>query len=180
MQKMDETRTAAGGAEVKTTASAQNELIVGKVPQGYETNINVRLVPGREFDLSAILGCRPRKGAPRRDAEPLALPPDLLGKLKLADKAVVAWLAKDEANAQLFMQRPAEALAQAGVDLTRAELKTIERVHSEVREAAVIAPGVKVAALNVVAFPRGQVGKIKPGTRPQPKGNSDTGCAKED
>jgi hypothetical protein len=180
MQKMDETRTAAASAEVKTAASANNELIVGKVPQGYETNINVRIVPGRGFDLSALLGCRPRKGAPRRDAEPLALPPDLLGKLKLADKAVVAWLAKDAANARLFMERPAEALALAGVDLDRGEMKTIERVHSEVREAAVVAPGVKVAALNVAVFQRGQVGKIKPGTSSQNKRDSDAGCAKGD
>jgi hypothetical protein len=156
-------------------------MIVGKVPQGYETNINVRLVPGRDFDITVILkGCRPRKGAPRRDVEPLDLPPDLLDKLKNANKDVIAWLAKDEANARLFVARPAEALVKAGVKLSRVDQKAIERTHSEVREATVIAPGVNVAGFAVAAFPRGQIGKIKTSTKPQNNRDSIIGCAKEE
>lgn len=179
MQKISEVKPVASDSVIKVDASNRSEMIVAKVPQGYETNINVRLVPGRDFDITTILkGCRPRKGAPRRDAEPLDLPPDLINKLKNADEAVVAWLAQDEANARLFMARPAEALLKAGVNLTRQDQKAIERTNREVREATVVGPGVEVAELTVAAFQRGRIGKIKPGAKPQDKLDSNNGCAK--
>jgi len=109
----------------------------------------------------------------------LDLPRDLVDKLKKADKTVIAWLAKDEANARLFMARPAEALAKAGIDLTRADQKAIDRTHREVREVAVVGPGVKVASFTATAFPRGQIGKIKPGRKPKDERNDNIGCAKE-
>lgn len=181
MQKIDALKPVESDSGIKVDVGDQSEMIVAKVPQGYETNINVRLVPGRDFEITTILkGCRPRKGAPRRDAAPLNLPPDLIDKLKNADKTVVAWLALSEANARLFMVRPAEALVKAGVNLTRADQKAIERTHHEVREVTVVAPGVKVAEFTVAAFPRGQVGKIKPSTKPQDKRDSNIGCAKEE
>lgn len=155
-------------------------MIVAKVPQGYETNINMRLVPGRDLEITPIpKRCRPRKGAPRRVAKPLYLPPDLIDKLKNADKAVVAWLAQDQANARLFMARPAEALVKAGVDLTRADQKAIDRTHGEVEQAAVVGPGVKVVNFTTAAFPRGHIGKIRPGAKPDDDGNDNIGCAKE-
>jgi hypothetical protein len=112
-------------------------MIVAKVPQGYETNINVRLVPVRDLEISTKpKRCQTRKGAPRREAEPLDLPPDLVDKLKKADKDVMAWLAEDEANARMFMARPVEALVKAGVKLTRTEQKAIDRTHREVSQSA--------------------------------------------
>lgn len=164
----------------RAEVTERGELVVAKVPQGYETKINLRLVPGREFEIAPIpKGCRPRKGAPRRHAELLDLPAELIDKLRRSDKTVIAWLAQDQANARLFMARPAEALVKAGVDLTRAEQKAIDRTHGQVSEAAVVAPGVKVASLTAAAFPRGQVGKIKPGARPDDASPDNVGCAKE-
>jgi hypothetical protein len=181
MQRINEVRAVTSGAAIKLDERNQSEMIVAKVPQGYETNINVRLVPGRDLDVTTILKrCRPRRGAPRRDAEPLDLPPDLIDKLKNADKVVIAWLAQDEANSRLFMAQPAEALLKAGVNLTRADQKAIERTHREVREAMVVGPGVKVTEFTVAAYPRGRIGQIKTGTKPQDKPDGNIGCAKED
>lgn len=181
MQKISEVKPVASGSGICVDVNDHTEMVVAKVPQGYETNINVRLVPGQIVGITTVpKGCQSRQGAHRRDVEPLDLPPDLTDKLKQADKAVVAWLAQDEANAKLFMARPAEALVKAGVELTRADQKAIERTNRQVREAAVVAPGVKVAELAVATFPHGQVGRIKPGAKPQDKPDSNIGCVKED
>lgn len=179
MQETSEVKRVASDSAINGAASDRGEMIVAKVPQGYETNINVRLVPGRDVEFTAIKGCRPREGAPRRDAEPLDLPPDLIAKLKNADKTVVAWLAQDEANARLFMARPAEALVKAGVDLTRADQKALDRTHREVGQAAVVGPGVKVASFTATAFPQGHIGRIKPGAKPKDEPNDNISCAKE-
>jgi len=94
---------------------------MAKVPQGYETNINVRLVPGRDVEIpSKPKRYRPREGALRRDAEPLNLPPDLIDKLKNADKDIVAWLAQGEANARLGCCEPRSRRRFAGgLDVNR-------------------------------------------------------------
>ncbi len=81
---------------------------------------------------------------------------------------------------------PTEALARAGVELSRAEHKAIDRSHRAVREAAVVAPGVKVASMTIAAFPGGRIGRIppvaKPGDSQGGEGRRDTrgGCAKEE
>ncbi|MBN8414372.1 hypothetical protein LCL99_02210 [Halomonas denitrificans] len=144
------------------------ELVVAKVPQGFDTNISIRLVPGQDFALPRRpLRCRPRKGAPRRDAEPLALPDEVMEMLQKADQAVIEWLSQSEANALLYMARPAEALLKAGIKLSRQQLKSIHRVHREVEQAAVIGPGVKVAGFKIATFPRGRVGQISPDEMPK-------------
>lgn len=182
---MDETRNASklatpSRSAAKAEVASESKLVHAKMHQGYETKINIRLVPGRGIDItSKPTGCQPRLGAPRRNAEPLSLPPAVISKLQDADKVVVAWLAKDEANARLFIANPAEALVAAGVDLTRAEQKAIGRAHNEVAETMVVGPGVKVNKIDVAAFRRGQVGKIKPGAKPQDDSDDNIGCVKE-
>ncbi|HEX9945643.1 MAG TPA: hypothetical protein VGG03_26835 [Thermoanaerobaculia bacterium] len=166
-------------AAVSTTSGSPgtNEMIVARVPQGYDTNINIRFVPGRDIQWTPhALGCRPRQGAPRRDAEPVALPESLAEKLKGANKKVIDWLAQDAANAQLFLARPVEALIKAGVDLSRSEQKALDRTHRAVGEASVIAPGVKVANLSASAYPTGRVGTLKPGPKMKDGRTNDCGC----
>jgi hypothetical protein len=181
MQNTNEVKRVASNFAISADASDQSEMVVAKVPQGYETNINVRLVAGGDLEITSIPKvCRPREGAPRRNAEPLDLPPDLIAKLKKADKAVVAWLAQDKANAGLFIAKPAEALVKAGVDLTRVDQKAIDRTRSEVDQATVVGPGVKVASFTAAAFPNGRIGEIKPGAKPQDKPNDNIACVKED
>lgn len=180
MQKTCTEKPAASEFALNTDASDQGEMIVAKVPQGYDTNINMRLVPGRNVDIIDIFKmCRSRTGVPRREAEPLILPQDLIDKIKKADKTVIKWLAHDEANARLFMARPAEALLKAGVDLTRAEQKAIDRTHHEVVQVSIVSPGVKVARFTAAAFQRGQIGKFKPDSKPKDKSKDNLGCAKE-
>lgn len=154
------------------------EAVVTKVPQGYETNINIRFVPGRDIPIVPLeRHCRARQGAPRRDAPTLALPADLVRKLTEADKSVTEWLSRDTANAQLFLERPVEALVKAGVNLSRAEQKVLDRSHRAASEERVIAPGVNVAQLSATASTKGRVGDSRP--RPKKKhdgGDGDGGC----
>ncbi len=153
-----------------------NGKVVARIPQGYDTRINLRFVPGRDFDFTPTrLGCRPRKGAPRRDADPVALPATLVDKLKEGNKRVVDWLALDAANAKLFVARPVEALAKAGVELSRGEMKMLDRAHSAVAEASVVAPGVKLTELNAGGYPTGRIDPNRPGSKPDSR-SDDCGC----
>jgi hypothetical protein len=167
---------------VRDVEQDTGNVVRAAVPQGFDTRINVRLVAGANLGvLLKPVRCEPRKGAPRRDAEPLDLPPDLVEKFKKADKAVIKWLTANKSNASQFLADPAGALQEAGVELARAEMKAISRLRQEVNEATVVAPGVRVTALDAKAFARGKVGKIKPTKSPtdgdMPK---KTGCVKED
>lgn len=166
-----------GKAATDAYATGDTQPVIAKVPQGYEAKLNIRLVPGRDFNVGTIrLGCRPRKGGQRRDADPVALPEDLTGKLRDANKKVVAWLAADTANTQLFLAKPVEALMKAGVELTRTEQKALGRTYSANHEDTVIAPGVKITDLTAVAHPTGRVGGIKPGGGTTTTGGRDVGC----
>ena len=101
-----------------------------------------------------------------------------MAKLQEANKAVVAWLAKDAAHPGLFLADPVAALGQAGVDLSRAELKTLSRSHAAVRAEAVLPPGAVVSALTVSSDRRGKVGdgsSDRPAP-PSPPSPTDTNC----
>ena len=186
MQKITEVRRAAGSSPCKESTSSEDagqrtELVVAEVPQALTANINIRVVRGVDFELPPLAKrCQPRQGAPRRETDMLELPADLVDKLKSADKAVVEWMAADEANVQLFLRQPAEALVAAGVELTRADQKAIARANQEVEQTRVVAPGVKVEKITATAYPRGKVGHIKPGARPPGKRESNAGCAEEE
>lgn len=151
-------------ADGSDNASANGrQVLVAKVPQGYEANINIRLVPARDIRFTPeALGCKPRHGAVRRDTDPVALPESLPIKFKEANKKVAAWLAQEPANAKLFLERPVDALAKAGVDLTRAEIKALTRARRSADEAAVVAPGVKIVTLSASGYTSGRVGTVRP------------------
>jgi hypothetical protein len=156
-------------------AAEANQPVVAQIPQGYEGKISVRLLPIRDFDLGTIrLGCRPRKGGSRRDADQVPLPADLTDKLRDANQKVISWLNADAANSRLFLNSPVEALKKAGVELTRPEEKAIDRVHRDNNEAGAIAPGVRITDLNAAAHPTGRVGSTKPGSTVT--GGREVGC----
>jgi hypothetical protein len=151
---------------VREVAVEKSQIAVARVPQGYNARVKIRLVPGRDIQFNPkVPSCRPRQGSSSKDAEHITIPDNLAAKLKDADKKVVAWLAQDESNAQLFLKRPIDALIKAGVELSRSELKTLERTHRAVKEARVIAPGVNVVDISTSVDPKGRVGKIKPGLK---------------
>lgn len=180
MQERAPSNSTVSDSAVDMGTDNRNAIAVVKVPQGYDTRINVRLVPGRNIQFTPdVLGCQPRQGAPRRAAEPAALPERLADKIRDANKQVIDWLAKDTGNAQLFLTHPVEALIKAGVDLTRTEQKALNRTHRAVIDATVIAPGVKVAAFTVSAFRTGRVGNLKPGPRRADSREDDRGNASQ-
>lgn len=152
-------------------------MILGRVPQGYDTNINIRFVPARDIQLEAdVLGCQPRQGAQRRDAQPVTLPLDLVDKLRDASKRVMEWMARDAANANLFLTQPVQAMLTAGIELTRAEQKMLERTYAGVKAASVIAPGVKVVDLSATAHQKGKVGGLKAGPTMKDKHKENNDC----
>jgi hypothetical protein len=156
-----------------------SEAVRATIAQGFDANINVRIVPGRDFKLALKpKHCKPRQSTPRPNFDLAALPADLVKKLRKADKKMVAWLTQDQANAARFLEQPAESLAKAGIELTRSEQKLLHRTHEEVRNAAVVPPGANIKELNTTVFPKGRVGKIKPGAKPK-DGKSKIGCVKE-
>lgn len=169
---------AADGASAAAAGSIASRPIVASVQPGFATTINVRLLPARDviFDVSRP-GCQPRAGAPGRGVQPGALPGGLAAKLLQANKTVVAWLTKDPANAELFLNDPVTALGKAGVDLARAELKALSRSHSQVRQQAVVPPGAVVSKLAVRAAARGKVGDQRPDKSDGKRGGgSSPGC----
>jgi hypothetical protein len=155
----------------------RQEKVVAKVPQGFDARVNIRLVPGRDFELHpGPAACRPRQGAARRDAAPVSLPETLVAKLKEGNRKVVDWLGRDPENAKMFLAKPLEALAAAGLELSRAEQKALMRSREAVGDVTVAAPGVKLAALTVAAYPKGRVGEIKPGSPTKPGRVEKAGC----
>jgi len=139
------------------------KVVLAKVPQDYDAKFNLRLVPGHTLGAAGQreVKCRPRGNS--LGWTPGVLDAGLVATLSRADKAMVAWLAKDGANAQRFLAEPVAAMREAGVELSRAEEKALSRAHAEAQSARVVGPGVKVAAIDAQAHPTGQVGRIPPG-----------------
>ena len=167
----------AQGTEARADADELAKVVMAKVPQGYEANFNIRLVPARTLDVidQRQERCRPRGHSTGWTPGVLAIDPGLVATLNKADKAVVAWLAKDSANAQRFLAEPVAALREAGVELSRAEEKALFRANAEAQSARVVGPGVKVASLDARAYPKGQVGRLGPSTK-DGKGDDSFGC----
>ena len=171
---------AADGGPAAAAGSAANRPIVASVQPGFAATINIRLLPARDVIIDVPKpGCQPRADAPGRGVLPGALPEGLPAKLLEANKTVVAWLTKDPANAEFFLNDPVAALGRAGVDLARPELKALSRSHSQVRQQAVVPPGAVVSKLTVRSAARGKVGDQrpdKPGGKRGDGGGSSPGC----
>jgi hypothetical protein len=147
------------------------------MPQGFDTRINVRIVPGRDIAVGhATMKCQPRTGAPRHDADLVPLPPTLIHKLQEGNKRVMEWLANDSKNAQMFMSQPVQALLKAGIELTRAEQKLLATCHAGVRDAAIVGPGVRVERFDTAVHPKGRVGEIKGSPTQADVQDHDCGC----
>jgi len=175
----------ADSAATETAGEDLVKLAKAQVPQDYQANFNMRLVPGHSLKNGTELQphCRPRQHAGGWNLGATAIDPALLATLQAADKTMVAWLAKDTANAQRFLADPVAAMREASVPLTRAEEKALARANAMTASARIVGPGVKVASVAAQAYPNGRVGGIgpsKPDGRPdgKPNGKSDDfGCA---
>ena len=165
------------GTKVRDGANRPAKVVMAKIPQDSEATINIRLVPTRTLDVpdQRQERCRPRGHSVGKTHGVLAISPGLVATLKQADKAVVAWMAKDTANAQRFLADPIAALAEAGVELSRSDQKALARANAEARSARVVGPGVRVASLVARAYPKGKVGRLGPSTKDN-KGGNEFGC----
>lgn len=149
------------------------EAVVAAIPQGYDARIRVRFVRARDIGAMTLdPGCSPRQGVPGPATELL---PGIVTKLQKSDQQVVAWLAKDAANARRFLEHPVAALQEAGIELDRSELKALERSHAAVREASVVPPGVTLAEVDATAHRTARVGDKVPGKKSEPL-RSDRSC----
>jgi hypothetical protein len=157
----------ARGSEQRLAVDNLAKAVIAKVPQEVAANFTVRLVPGRTLDGIDLrqVACRPRGNRTGWTPSHVAIDPGLLGVLSKADKAMVAWLARDSANAKRFLAEPVAALRESGVTLSRAEEKALARAHAEAGSDRVVGPGVKVASLDVKAYPNGFIGRLGPSRR---------------
>ena len=146
----------------QTAVQQVTKLVRAQVPQDYSTNLKVRLVPARSLDkaVHAEPRCKPRGNVTPWDQASLTLDAKLADSLSKADKVMVAWLARDTANAQSFLTNPLAAMRKAGVQLTRAEEKALARASEAAAAGRVVGPGINVASLSAQAYPKGRVGSI--------------------
>lgn len=174
------TDAASTAAPVPSSDDGVSKFLKAHVPQDYEANIRVRVVPGRSLKDVGVLAprCRPRGHSTGWTPGLVALNPDLVATLAKADKVMVAWLAKDQANTQRFLADPVGAMREAGVELSRSDEKALARASVVAAAARVVPPGVRVASLAAQTIPNGRVGHIdvvKPGATPDAK-TDNFGC----
>jgi hypothetical protein len=165
-------------AQPQSTEERFAKIVKAQVPQGQEAKFNVRIVPGRSLAAGLthrVQYCKPRGDRPSWTAGAAGLSAELVATLAKADKPMMAWLAKDAANAQRFLANPVAAMQEAGIELARAAQKALARASLAAEATRAVSPGVNVAALTAKAFPDGRVGGLgsgKPGA-----GADDFGCA---
>jgi len=148
------------------TTVGSTRPIAATVQPGFETSIAIRIVPATTLFPVEEGGCRPRGDLGYTPPRPV-LSDDLVATLTESSGLVTAWLAKQAAHAQLFVDDPVAALQQAGVDLSRAQAKELTASHAAVKADAVLPPGGRLTDLSVTAVRRGKVGDTRPG-RPIP------------
>ncbi len=168
----DAPATAGGAAGGEAIA----RLVKAQVPQDHHASFNVRIVPARSLDkLKEVQArCRPRGHASGWDAGQVVVDTVLLDALAAGDKAMVAWLAKDVANTRRFLAAPVSAMAEAGVELTRAQQKAVARTSEEVAAARHTRAGGDGMTLTAQVYPDGRVGAI--GTHKPGDTSDDFGC----
>jgi hypothetical protein len=167
--KCNEPRSSGAATEVLVAgepADVGTQPIRATIQPGFDAKVSIRIVPGKDiFTTPPRPACQPRGDRPFK-VRPFPYDPDLITKLTEASAGVSAWLAKDVSNAKAFLDDPVAALAEAGVELTRAEAKAVSRTHAVMKEDAVLPPGAQISTLDVVAVKRGKVGDRKPTDRP--------------
>lgn len=133
------------------------EVVKAKIPQESDANFNLRLRPGVSLDgpQKLAIGCRPRGNRPGGSWGTAGISPHVVATLVNANKTMVAWLAKDGANAKAFVMDPIGSMREAGVDLSRVEEKALARAYEGARATRVVGPGINVASLNAEAPTKG-------------------------
>ncbi|HXO70021.1 MAG TPA: hypothetical protein VN838_13755 [Bradyrhizobium sp.] len=152
------------GGQSQPTGETLATLVKAAVPQDYQGNFNIRLVGAHSLEtgVKAQPRCRPRGHSVGWDRGDLAIDPGLVATLNKADKLMVDWLAKDTANAQSFLADPVIAMRKAGVELSRAEEKTLARANEAAGATRFVGPGVKIGTVSAKAYPNGRIGGLGP------------------
>ena len=156
---------------------AITKLVKAQVPQDVQSNFNLRIVPARSLDglTKTPAQCQPRGHAAHGwTAGQFGVDAVLVSALAKGDKALVAWLAKDNSHAQKFLASPVAAMAEAGVELTRAQQKALARSSEEAAAARTVKNGENGVSMVTQVFPKGRVGSI--GTHKPEGATDDFGC----
>jgi hypothetical protein len=162
---MDDTQRAAAAASV-----------LARAQQGYELNLKLNFVPGRDSINTLRLGCQPRQGAQRVDVDPVDLPEPTRRFLVEVNKAMTEWLARDTSHQAAFIADPVAAFARAGISTDRNHAKALLRVREALGGTDAVTPGLQVMSVRSSVNVKG---RVKPEDR---KGNDwtapppDDGC----
>ena len=159
--------------------TTKHEPVLAQICEGLNQKFNVRLVTASVGAMKHVnLGCQPRKGATRRDAQPLDLPDTFKDRFTDINKAMTEFLQKSPKNATHFLSNPLEAMQKAGIELSRAEQKHFSRNAAAMKMLQVNESNVHVQAVEIAAAK----GKIRKQTEIQSdfmKGmDDDCGCNK--
>jgi len=143
-------------APAATTTAPKASVMITR-PQAYDLNMTVTLVPSRNIPSLIKPACQPRQGAERVDTDAVDLPDSTRSFLLGANKAVTAWLAASEENQHAFLTDPVAALSRAGVQMDRAQQKSIARLREALGQAQTIVPGMQLRSIQTKANKSGQV-----------------------
>jgi hypothetical protein len=132
-------------------------VVQARAQQGYELNLNLNFVPGRDAISTVFLRCQPRQGALRVEADPIGLPSETLRLLRDSNRKMIEWLARDGSHQSAFIADPVEAFARAGIDIERAHVKALRRVREALGGAEAITPGLQVMSVRTSVDVNGKV-----------------------
>jgi hypothetical protein len=158
-------------SEPAAAATEPTPTVVAQRSEAYDLHLKVNVLPARDILGTVLLGCQPRQGAQRIKKDSVELPEDTRHALGLANRQLIDWLAKSQANAQAFLADPLAALGQAGVKLDRSHLKAIDRVMREVGQSQAVWPGLQMQSVQVSARSQGTVPAVEGSPPP-----ADCGC----
>jgi hypothetical protein len=146
------------------------------IPQDSHHNFRVNVVAA-VTDISKIARidkCRPRTTLDGKPHLHDVLTPGLIHTFAEANNKMVAWLGKSEENIHAYLADPVASLKKAGIELERADQKTIARNFENFKAENLLAPGMNLKNFTGV-FKKGKITKVS--THVEDKDNpTDCGC----
>lgn len=155
-------------------SNASAPTIAATMQQAYDLTMNVSVIGAKNIPTQILRACRPRQGAEEVDKDPVELAPPLRHWLLEANKAVVAWLARDARNVHAYLADPVAALEQAGVKMEREHQKSLARLREQLGASQAVVPGMQLRSITTKAG-ASRVRPIESANQPA-RADDDCGC----
>ncbi len=146
------------------------------VPQDSNHKFRINLVAAATdvSKIGLVNKCKPRTSLDGKTQLFEVLPPRLVNSFEDTDKKMVDWLSRSQENVHEYLSDPVSALKKAGVELERADQKTIHRNFENFQAENLLSPGMNLQNLTGL-FRKGKITKVS--THVEDKDNPcDCGC----